>query len=236
MENRPLYKAIASSLLEEIENGRYVSGLPSEAEICLKFGVSRITARGALKQLTDDGVIYVVPGKGSFPVLKQHMIPVYTAGPGDLPFSFDGKEELYTSVRNPDIYQVYEFHVHPDSSIMMAGSRLLKNGETIGVEVVSLPYSPHVRLTGDDGTPRDLDTVVATGISFDYSFEKHVFISGVMPPFKYGEVGELIDGPAVLYEVRYASADREVYARREVFIKPEHFVLDAHAGGVFDEC
>ena len=230
-----MYKSIASSLLEEIKNGRHVRGLPSEADICLRFGVSRITARGALKQLTDDGFAYSVPGKGYFPVLKQHMTPVYDVPENDLPFPIDGKEAAGTLIRKPDIYQVYEFHVHPESSIMMLTSRLLKDGETVGVEVVSFPYSPYIRLSGDGGEERDLDSIVASCIAFDADFDKQVFISGVTAPFRYGAVDELTDGPAVLYEIRYTGADKEVYARREVFVKPEHFVLDARAGGEFDE-
>jgi GntR family transcriptional regulator, arabinose operon transcriptional repressor len=67
-ESQPLYRRIYDYLSEEISSGRLGSGdrVPSEKELCERFGVSRITAQKALELLAEEGAISRFPGKGSF--------------------------------------------------------------------------------------------------------------------------------------------------------------------------
>ena len=64
----PLYYQIQHRLLEQIRSGMLETGqpVPSEHEIARRLGVSRMTARQALKSLCDMGVIYSQRGKGTF--------------------------------------------------------------------------------------------------------------------------------------------------------------------------
>jgi GntR family transcriptional regulator len=63
-----LYQQIATRLREEAMNGAYEpSGkLPSEAQLCARFGVSRITVRQAMDQLAGDGTVERKQGKGTY--------------------------------------------------------------------------------------------------------------------------------------------------------------------------
>jgi GntR family transcriptional regulator, frlABCD operon transcriptional regulator len=65
---KPLYAQLKECLLADIEEGRYKGGqqLPTESELCDMYGVSRITARRAVSDLVDDGVLYRKQGKGTF--------------------------------------------------------------------------------------------------------------------------------------------------------------------------
>lgn len=64
----PFYLQIQTMLLEQVRTGALPPGssLPSEHEIARIFRVSRMTARHALKALSDLGITYTLWGKGTF--------------------------------------------------------------------------------------------------------------------------------------------------------------------------
>src|ERR1039457_2534098 len=66
----PRYAAVAKSLILEIERGRFPVGeqLPTEQEICERFGLSRCRAREAIRRLT--GAALVLKRAGLGPIVK----------------------------------------------------------------------------------------------------------------------------------------------------------------------
>ena len=64
----PLYTQVKENLRERILDGTYPAHakLPAESELSTIFGVSRITVRQALSDLQKEGVIFKIPGKGTF--------------------------------------------------------------------------------------------------------------------------------------------------------------------------
>ncbi len=64
----PLYLQMKNAIETEIREGKYgpEERLPSERELCERFGVSRMTARQALKELERDGLVFSRVGKGTF--------------------------------------------------------------------------------------------------------------------------------------------------------------------------
>jgi GntR family transcriptional regulator len=64
----PLYYQIQQHILERIRSGKFKPGkpLPSEKDISRRLGVSRMTARQALKSLCHSGEAYSLRGKGTF--------------------------------------------------------------------------------------------------------------------------------------------------------------------------
>jgi GntR family transcriptional regulator len=64
----PLYYQIQQRLIEQIHSGELKPGelVPSEQEISVRLGVSRMTARQALKSLCSRGLAYSQRGKGTF--------------------------------------------------------------------------------------------------------------------------------------------------------------------------
>ena len=70
---QPLYLKVKRHILENIGSGKWAisSRVPSENDIVKKFGVSRMTANRALKELSDEGVLVRIAGVGSF-VADRH--------------------------------------------------------------------------------------------------------------------------------------------------------------------
>jgi DNA-binding GntR family transcriptional regulator len=63
----PRYALLAESIAEDIRKGRYAVGsmLPTEADLCQQFGVSRHTVREALRKLGDLGMLSRHQGIGT---------------------------------------------------------------------------------------------------------------------------------------------------------------------------
>lgn len=68
MTSEPRHRQISRDLLTDIANARYGPGsrLPSEAQLCQKFKVSRPTVGRALRELQDQGLIERRVGSGTY--------------------------------------------------------------------------------------------------------------------------------------------------------------------------
>lgn len=70
----PLYARVKSYILDEIASGKLKTDarVPSEHDLVAAFGVSRMTANRALRELTAEGLLTRVPGVGTFVARTQH--------------------------------------------------------------------------------------------------------------------------------------------------------------------
>ncbi|CAH0121576.1 Arabinose metabolism transcriptional repressor [Paenibacillus sp. CECT 9249] len=66
--NRPLYQRIQYDIIRRIQSGELAEGdlVPSEKDLSLQYGVSRITAKNALNGLVERGLLSRYRGKGTF--------------------------------------------------------------------------------------------------------------------------------------------------------------------------
>ena len=68
MNSTPLYLQLKNKIKREIRTGILKPGdkIPSEAQLQKEYGMSRVTVRNAMEELTVEGYIIKVQGKGSF--------------------------------------------------------------------------------------------------------------------------------------------------------------------------
>lgn len=69
----PIYRVIYNDIINNINDNAYYNGkLPSEAQLCKMYDVSRMTVNKALSFLAQEGYIYRFRGRGSF--VKSHEV------------------------------------------------------------------------------------------------------------------------------------------------------------------
>lgn len=68
-----VYKLVADDIAARIEAGELAPGarLPSEADLATEFGVAKMTARRAVRELRERGLVHTVIGKGSYVTRPQ---------------------------------------------------------------------------------------------------------------------------------------------------------------------
>jgi GntR family transcriptional regulator len=68
MRSAPAYQTLREHLRDDIASGRYSDGsrLPTESELVERHGLSRQTVRRAFADLVAQGVVYRVPGRGTY--------------------------------------------------------------------------------------------------------------------------------------------------------------------------
>ena len=79
---QPLYLQVKRHILDNIGSGKWSASMrvPSENDIVKSFGVSRMTANRALRELRDEGVLVRIAGVGSFVAdlaFRTHKIPAW---------------------------------------------------------------------------------------------------------------------------------------------------------------
>lgn len=126
----PAYKRLLEDLREAIEQGVYNDGqrIPTEAELCREYGVSRHTVRQAFQDLVAEGVVYRVPGRGTFVTGLSRR--------GRYLRSFGTIEELMSwTGTEMEVLSPFEVKAEPETA-----ARLGFSGEEVAVLVVRRLY------------------------------------------------------------------------------------------------
>ena len=68
MRTAPAYQTLRDQIRDEIAAGQYRDGarLPTESELVARYGLSRQTVRRAFQDLVAEGVVFRVPGRGTY--------------------------------------------------------------------------------------------------------------------------------------------------------------------------
>jgi GntR family transcriptional regulator len=144
----PHYRQIERALRDRIATSSPGDRLPSDAELCAEFGVSRMTARHAMQRLLEDGLITREPGRGSYVATP----PSYRRANRLMTFS----QEMRRRGRIPSS-RVLACLIRPSTAAEAATL-----GRPTGEPVVELR-----RLRLADGIPIALETAILIGACAD---------------------------------------------------------------------
>jgi DNA-binding GntR family transcriptional regulator len=153
----PQYRQIELTLRGRLETMRPGARLPSDEELCREFGVSRMTARNAMRRLAEDGLVERIPGRGTFAVAP----PAHRHADRLMAFSHEmervgrtpSSRVLAREIRPSTIVEAGALGLQPTEPVVELRRLRLADGIPIAVETAIL-----VRRTADIVMAADLET------------------------------------------------------------------------------
>lgn len=172
---KPAYQALYMDLRSSLVAGRFADGerMSTETELAEQYSVSRQTVRRAFQDLVSEGLVYRVPGRGTFPskFLKDGYYSASIGAIEDLQ-AFAGTEmELLQRtelVAEEEIAQRLGLQSKVVAALML---RRMYEGVPFGLTRVYLPPDLGLRLAESEALPTTgLGTVIGTLESFRPGF------------------------------------------------------------------
>jgi GntR family transcriptional regulator len=164
----PRYYAIEQALRARVAKLAPGSPLPSDAELCEEFGVSRMTARNAMAQLVQAGIVQRIPGRGTF-VAQQ---PVHRQAGSLISFSDEMRRRgrrpnsrlLARGTRPGTPEETVALGLRPSSEVAELVRLRLADDEPIAIEASAFAPALAAVLEGSDLEGGSLfDTLVGAG-------------------------------------------------------------------------
>ncbi len=130
----PKYHQIYLVLREQLHEGRFALGLPSEMALSTEFGAGRVTVRRALEQLATEGLIVRRAGRGTHPApaLASAAVAAAQEGRGRRAKGMSGLLEnivsmsLRTSVKVIEVRTISASHSVAEALQIPIGARVQK--------------------------------------------------------------------------------------------------------------
>jgi len=142
----PLYHRLYVILRERIVNGTYRVGqtLPAEADLMARFGVSRITAKRAVDELSAEGLVARMRGRGTTVTRAGALM----SGGGPIAAGIDGLLANLSLIGKETSVELVEFDYVPAAEMV---------ADELGIEPAT-PVQRAVRIRHLDGRPFSMST------------------------------------------------------------------------------
>lgn len=183
----PLYYQIRENLREKIHSHEYAPGsmIPTEAELCQLYGVSRVTVRRAVLDLVQEGLLNRGQGKGTF-VAENYGL---TAVNGVQSFTQEllglnmrpAAKLLSCKVRKASRSLCEKLELSEDEEVITVSRLRLADNEPCMVEVMNFPYKLVPGLEKED-----LEQSIYQLLKNRYNCEI-VYAKDIMEPIIIGE-------------------------------------------------
>jgi GntR family transcriptional regulator len=140
----PLYAQVKQLLRLRItaEDPPSDGPLPSERELARELGVSRMTIRQALRELTDEGAVFTAPGRGTFrasPRLPRPLGALTGFTQDMVQRGLTPSSRLLAAEQITDPHIAERLDTAPDAPLARIRRLRLADGEPMALEVTHLP-------------------------------------------------------------------------------------------------
>ncbi len=143
-DREKLYIQLTRIFLDEVTSGRWqlAQKIPTEQDLCRKYGVSKITVRQAINNLVSEGYLIKIQGKGTFvtsvlPVMGLSMRTRFTEDMFGEEVSTE-KKIIYEGIQEPP--QEIRTYLKTAESIFQIRSKRTVDGEPAYLTDSFIPY------------------------------------------------------------------------------------------------
>ena len=164
----PRYHQLKELLRRRIGSGEWPPGtpIPSERELCAQYGISRMTARQALSELVNEGLLYREQGRGTFvgrPRISQQLMRL-TGFTEDIRAREQrpGATVLAAELWPADARTAEVLRVKPGQSVFRLRRLRSADGEPLAVETSVVAFFGCERLLAEDLGAQSLYRVLET--------------------------------------------------------------------------
>jgi GntR family transcriptional regulator len=202
----PLYYQLKSFIQNQISSGTWKPGeqIPSEAELCDQFQVSRTTIRQAINELVTQGKLKRTQGRGTFVTQYNIEKPLFFL----TGFSQDMKQRGLKPVSRvlkleaipPSAYIAEVLHLKENEPVIMVKRLRLADDQLMAIDVCYLPFNRYFALLHEDLEENSMYDILAR--KFETVPVRSVrSIEAISCPPPEGELLQVKPGFPVLYIV-----------------------------------
>ena len=165
----PMYIKIHNQIKRDVENHVYKVGdrIPAERQLAVKFGVSRMTLRQAIKTLEEEGILERRLGSGTYVAsqkVQEKMSGIMsfteiTQANGQIPSS----KLISYQIGKPSLSEKERLNLNPDSEVLRMERIRFADETPICYEVVTIPYHLVENLSKDDISTHLYETLNKNG-------------------------------------------------------------------------
>ncbi|MGC8777227.1 MAG: GntR family transcriptional regulator [Candidatus Caldatribacteriaceae bacterium] len=178
----PLYQQLKNILKNLINNGILRPGdqIPSESELCERYGISRITVRQAVGALVQEGFLYRRPGKGTFvtsPKLRRRLPRLYSFSEDMRDLGLEPSSKTLEQTVMEAEEEIVELLKLPDNDRKVTKLVRIRmaNGEPILLERTFIPHYLCPDLVAENMEKNSLYEILRKRyrLALDYALETH---------------------------------------------------------------
>jgi len=218
----PLYHQLAEELRKKIESGEWPlhTLIPSETQLCKKYGVSRGTVRQALIELMRDGLIYRKQGQGTFVAKLRVIQPVSRF------YSF--AQDMMEKGLEPSLKLIQSEIIYPNAAIRKALELIeekkvykivrarLANGEPVLLDISYLIEELFPGLEKEDLATTPLYDLIIRKYKVRISRARETFEPILVDKFEAKQLNISVGSLALLVKRTVYTEDRPFELRRTV--------------------
>lgn len=143
-----LYEQLKLLIKDDILSEVYKPGdqLPNEKQLCSQYGVSRITVRRALKELSKEGLVEVRQGKGTFVSREKLNIKILDLGGYTNSLSREHNHHIEMKILGKKVIDATAeiskpLNIKEKSKVLELKRLIIDEGEPLSVDIAYFPLS-----------------------------------------------------------------------------------------------